>query len=75
MNISIIKQNECYGCGVCSFVCPSKAISMYTDIEGFLYPNVNADLCVECGQCIKMCQSHDLTEPLEHVKKKIRMQA
>lgn len=46
---------ECTGCGACASICPKKAITMQPDEEGFLYPAVNGDLCVECDLCEKRC--------------------
>ena len=46
---------ECTGCGACASICPRKAITMQPDEEGFLYPVVNGDLCVECDLCEKRC--------------------
>ena len=46
---------ECTGCGACVSICPRKAITMQPDEEGFLYPSVNGDLCVECDLCEKRC--------------------
>lgn len=55
-NIENIGKAECYGCGGCNLICPKKAITM-TDVyeEGFLYPQINNDLCVECGLCKTVC--------------------
>ena len=52
----MIEANEkCTGCMACRFACPKAAISMEEDIEGFLQPKVNSNLCVECGICTKVC--------------------
>lgn len=48
-------QSECTGCGACVSICPRKAITMQPDEEGFLYPAVNGELCVECDLCEKRC--------------------
>lgn len=53
-NINIV-GNKCNGCGVCSFICPFKAIEMKEDNEGFLYPNINQEKCKNCGACLKKC--------------------
>lgn len=45
----------CTGCGVCSQICPKKAIFMKENAEGFRYPEISAKDCVECGLCIKRC--------------------
>ena len=46
---------ECTGCGACASICPKKAISMQPDEEGFLYPVVDGEKCVECDLCEKRC--------------------
>lgn len=50
-----ITYGECYGCYVCKDVCPKEAIVMYEDSEGFSYPVVNEDKCINCGLCEKIC--------------------
>lgn len=45
----------CCGCTACASICPSSAIAMQPDEEGFLYPNVDAQRCVCCGLCEKVC--------------------
>ncbi|MBP9989173.1 MAG: 4Fe-4S binding protein [Ruminococcus sp.] len=48
-------KSECCGCGVCSVICPSKAIMMVEDEEGFLYPRIDETICIGCMQCINVC--------------------
>ena len=48
------KQN-CCGCSACYAICPVGAIEMQEDEEGFLYPKVNHEKCIECHKCIKVC--------------------
>lgn len=36
-------------------VCPHNCIQMVEDEEGFLYPEVDAEKCIECGLCEKVC--------------------
>ena len=48
-------KDRCTGCALCSQVCGSGAIRMEKDAEGFLYPRTDAELCVKCGLCGKMC--------------------
>lgn len=33
----------------------TNAISMFPDQEGFLYPVVDAQLCIRCYQCVNVC--------------------
>lgn len=53
-NISIV-QNKCLGCRACEQICPLKCIDIKPTREGFLYPNVQEDVCVHCGLCLKVC--------------------
>lgn len=45
----------CYGCRACENACNLNAISMQTNVEGFLVPVVNRKLCVDCKLCEKIC--------------------
>lgn len=45
----------CCGCTACAAICEHKAISMQEDSEGFLFPVLDNDLCVNCGLCNKIC--------------------
>ena len=51
-------KNDCCGCTLCSEVCPKQAITMQPDVMGFLYPQVDDYLCVDCGLCEKYCAFH-----------------
>ena len=55
INISDKNKKDCCGCTACASVCPKNCIDMITDNEGFKYPVVNADLCIDCGLCEKIC--------------------
>jgi len=47
-------QNVCTGCFACKQVCAKGAIHFKED-KGFLYPEIDASLCVDCGLCTKVC--------------------
>ncbi len=53
--ISITNKVDCCGCNACGDICPHGAISFKADNEGFWYPAVDPDLCVDCGLCDKVC--------------------
>lgn len=48
-------KNNCCGCSACEQICPKNAIKMTPDNEGFLYPEIDGSLCVECGACKNVC--------------------
>ncbi|MFT8340692.1 MAG: Coenzyme F420 hydrogenase/dehydrogenase, beta subunit C-terminal domain [Clostridium beijerinckii] len=49
------ERESCSGCTACISVCPKNAIEMIADNEGFLYPQINNDLCISCNLCRKVC--------------------
>ncbi len=48
-------REDCCGCTACYAVCPTQAISMQPDEEGFLYPVVDAEKCTRCYRCLSVC--------------------
>lgn len=48
-------KEKCTGCTACKSVCPTQAIEMCPDQDGFLYPAVNAEVCTMCGLCQRIC--------------------
>ena len=57
--IKIDEKSQCCGCTACYNACPKSAINMLPDEEGFLYPKIDFDKCVNCGICNQVC-------PVEH---------
>lgn len=53
--ININEKKDCCGCNACVQICPKHCITMFPDIEGFLYPQVDFDICVGCGLCVEVC--------------------
>ena len=49
-------KSDCCACGACLNVCSKSAISMKPDAEGFLYPEIDPNKCVECGVCKRVCK-------------------
>lgn len=56
--ISVCEENKCMGCAVCANVCPTAAVSMSFDNEGFLHPIVSEDKCIGCGMCVRKCPAN-----------------
>ncbi|MCD6184321.1 MAG: Coenzyme F420 hydrogenase/dehydrogenase, beta subunit C-terminal domain [Deltaproteobacteria bacterium] len=56
MDLKILSLGSlCTGCCACMNVCKQGAIQMLENEEGFFYPNVDFDICIECQQCILVC--------------------
>ncbi len=53
--IELKRKEDCVGCWACAQRCPKECISMHEDSEGFLYPEVDASLCIDCHLCEKVC--------------------
>ena len=63
--IDIKEKHNCCGCSACVQICPKQCISMSADNEGFLYPQVNSLICIDCGLCEKVCPVINQNEPRE----------
>ncbi len=48
-------DRRCTGCNACVAACPRDAISLKKNKEGFWYPQVDREKCVNCGLCIQGC--------------------
>lgn len=53
--IEIKEKKDCCGCWACGTVCPVQCISMEEDAEGFRYPKVDIEKCINCHLCEKTC--------------------
>lgn len=53
----MIQENKanCVGCYGCYNACPKKAIVMEEDEEGFRYPIVQQEKCIQCEACSRVC--------------------
>ena len=49
------KKENCCACSACFNICPKNAISFQEDSDGFVYPYINKELCINCGLCQKVC--------------------
>lgn len=54
-------KTNCCGCAACVSICPTNAISMEPDCDGFMYPIVSDDLCIDCTLCQKVCAFQNKT--------------
>lgn len=58
-------KRGCTACSACIHRCSKECISFVEDKEGFLYPLVDENICVNCGLCIKVCHEQ---KPFEERK-------
>lgn len=55
------KKQDCCGCLACMNICPKNAIITEVDKDGFIFPVINKNLCIECGLCNKVCSFQNLS--------------
>ncbi len=55
--IAVKDVSLCCGCAACVQACPQGSITLQVDAEGFLYPSVDMERCVQCGVCKEVCPS------------------
>ena len=53
--IELKDKKDCTGCGACYNICAKQCIRMDSDEEGFLYPQIDTDECIQCGLCDRVC--------------------
>lgn len=51
----ICDTKQCTGCFACVDICPQHCISVEVNEEGFEYPSIDYEKCVNCGLCRKKC--------------------
>ena len=67
-------KNFCTGCGACMNICKHNCISMKNDEEGFLYPFIDQEKCIQCSLCEKKMCIRDRINPGDklHTVEKIK---
>ena len=66
--IQIKNLQDCCGCSACAQGCPKQCIQMVQDKEGFLYPQINKNQCIDCGLCEKICPFLNQSTPNQAIK-------
>lgn len=66
--INIIDKHDCCGCSACVQRCPKQCIELVEDDEGFLYPHVDINKCIDCNICEKVCPLINRTLKLQSIE-------
>ena len=59
---TVVKAGECTGCSACT-KCEFSCIKMTQDKLGFYRPEIHAEACTDCGQCLRRCPVYAAGEP------------
>ncbi len=53
--IDLASKEECCGCASCIDACSYQAIQLKEDLNGYYFPVIDAEKCIECGVCRLSC--------------------
>lgn len=53
--LSTKSEYDCFGCKACELICGHNAIEMIPNEEGFYYPELDCEKCINCGLCERVC--------------------
>lgn len=62
MKLNILKSGalrDCTSCQMCAAVCPTSAIDIRLNEDGFYRPYVDEVKCIDCGVCVRSCYKYD----------------
>lgn len=62
--IEISSKDRCCGCYACANGCPNECIKMVSDEEGFWYPKIDKNECIDCGLCEIVCPIINKWQPI-----------
>ena len=60
-------KKDCNGCTLCTIGCPTNAIKMVEDNEGFFYPEIDEEKCIKCNKCKNICSNFNDSKGIEKV--------
>lgn len=60
MNVNDLSAvRACTSCGFCGAVCPTDAITIKLDDDGFYRPFIDESKCIDCSKCTRHCYRFD----------------
>ena len=59
----------CTGCFACANACPKDAITLPPNEEGFYFPTIDSNKCIDCGLCDTVCPQLNVCEHMYSMQK------
>lgn len=57
---NISNLSNCYGCSLCTCICPKDIINLKLNCNGFYQPVIiDEKSCIQCGLCLKVCSFYN----------------
>lgn len=64
--MKLCNKDACTGCMACINICAVGALKFQYDTKGFGYPEIDAERCVKCESCSRVCPASHSTAPIDH---------
>lgn len=61
----MVEKYKCVGCVACVSICPTNALYMERDKEGFNYPILDQNKCISCNACKRVCPVLEIEEKID----------
>lgn len=58
----------CTGCHACAAICPKNCIDMKDTGEGFLFPVIHMEICIQCNRCKEACPVLRMPDKSQHTQ-------
>ncbi len=65
-----LDPKKCMGCGACVSTCPTDALQLIPDADGYYRSTLDYEKCINCGKCTQICPAIKLPQKANEKKPK-----